>query len=1080
MKKPQRLELLWLFMVAPPLFAVEDTVPLSGSWRFALDRADRGAAEEWYNRDLPHRIRLPGSLQEQGYGDDVSTDTPWTGSLNDRSWFSDDRYAPYRQPGNIKVPFWLQPEKYYVGAAWYQRWITIPESWSGKRVVLHLERPHWGTTVWLDNRRVGQQDGLCAPHEYDLGTAVAAGRRRLTIRVDNRLLVPVGVNAHSVSDHTQGNWNGVVGDLSLRVTEPVWIADVQAFPDVAARRVRVQVNLGNASGRPGSGTLKVSAQSHNSPDIHRPAAKEYPVDWSADGGSAELIYDLGAGAQLWDEFRPALYRLRVEVPGVTAPRVVTFGLREAQIAGRQIAVNGGKIFLRGTLECCIFPLHGYPPTDVGSWKRVLGAARAHGLNHLRFHSWCPPEAAFVAADEMGFYYQVECSAWSYVFNQGTKLDTWIYAEAERIVKHYGNHPSLLLLVPSNEPGGRGYQKFVGNFVDYWKAKDSRRLYSAGSGWPSIAENEFHVTPRARAFPVRAKLGETASDYSSFLAKQSAPIVSHEIGQYCVFPNLDEIPKYRGLLKARNFEIVRDFMDQAGMADQARDFLRASGRLQALFYKDEIEACLRTPGWAGFQLLDLHDFPGQGTALVGVLDPFWEEKGYIGPGEFRRFCDETVPLARLPKRIWTNDEVLLARVDVAHFGPRDLGKVSARWRVRDAAHKLLAQGQFPPATLARGSVRPLGEFELSLARFPTPIALNLEILVPGTRFANDWNFWVYPARLTSATPPGVTVTKTLDEAAVDALEAGGPVVVLADPRTIRGKTTGRFDPIFWNKLWFPSQPQHTLGLLMDPGHPALARFPTAFHSDWQWQGIQNHSRPVVLDGLPKNFRPIVQVIDDWNTCRKLGLVLEASVGKGRLLVCAADLDRDLDARPPARQLRASLLDYAASSRFQPAAELQLSQVQALFRELTLTEKLGARVIRTDSAHRGHSATLLLDGDPTTIWHTKWGEGAPGFPHEVVIGFDQTATLGGLMLLPRQDRNPNGWIKDYAIFLSDDGQNWGEPVARGTLEANSREKAVKFATRATGRFLKLVALSSFDPTQPYASLAELSVLPAGPLK
>ena len=223
-----------------------------------------------------------------------------------------------------------------------------------------------------------------------------------------------------------------------------------------------------------------------------------------------------------------------------------------------------------------------------------------------------------------------------------------------------------------------------------------------------------------------------------------------------------------------------------------------------------------------------------------------------------------------------------------------------------------------------------------------------------------------------------------------LEGGGRVVLLADPRRVAGRTVGRFDPIFWNKLWFPSQPQHTLGLLLDPKHPALAQFPTAFHSDWQWQDLHNHSKPMVLDALPKELRPIVQVIDDWNTCRKLGLVFEARVGAGRLLVCAIDLDRDLAQRPAARQLRASLLAYAASNRFRPTTTLEIAQVRALFRDLTPMEKLGARVRRTDSQQGGYPGSLVLDGDPHTMWHTAWGDRAPGFPHELVVEFESPAT------------------------------------------------------------------------------------------
>ena len=86
---------------------------LSGTWSFQLDPQDSGLNEAWFAHPLStnQHIHLPGSLQAQGYGNDVGVDTQWTGDIFDRSWFTEDRYAPYRRPGHIKIPFWLQPEK---------------------------------------------------------------------------------------------------------------------------------------------------------------------------------------------------------------------------------------------------------------------------------------------------------------------------------------------------------------------------------------------------------------------------------------------------------------------------------------------------------------------------------------------------------------------------------------------------------------------------------------------------------------------------------------------------------------------------------------------------------------------------------------------------------------------------------------------------------------------------------------------------------------------------------------------------------------------------------------------------------
>ena len=278
---------------------------VSGTWAFQLDPRDTGIAEQWYNRTLVQQIKLPGSLQAQGYGEDISIMTPWTGDIFDRSWFTDPKYAPYRQPGNIKVAFWLQPEKHYVGAAWYQRDVDIPAEWAGRRITLYLERPHWGTQLWLADREIGTNNALSVPHVYDLGTGLTPGRHRLTIRVDNTMIVEVGVNAHSVSDHTQTNWNGIIGRIELVAGNPVWIDDVQIYPDVARKMVTAKVRIGNVFGRSGKGKLTLQARLYNASSQHEPQVLPMDVEITSEGATAEVQYPLGDEAQLWDEFNPS-------------------------------------------------------------------------------------------------------------------------------------------------------------------------------------------------------------------------------------------------------------------------------------------------------------------------------------------------------------------------------------------------------------------------------------------------------------------------------------------------------------------------------------------------------------------------------------------------------------------------------------------------------------------------------------------------------------------------------------------------------------------------------------------------------
>lgn len=928
--------LAWLAWLLPLTMAAAERLSLSGTWQVALDPQGVGRAELWHTRALAQPIELPGSLPDARLGNPVTVDTPWIGGIFDRSYFTAPEYAAYRQPGAVKVPFWLQPETHYVGQAWYQRSITVPEAWGGRRVTLELERPHWRTTVWLDGREVGSCDANGVSHSYDLGPEATPGCHRLTVCVDNRNLPDLGENSHSISDHTQGTWNGIVGRIELVATAPVWIDDLVVRTDFATRTATVRGRLGRTTGQPWPAKV----------DLSSPTALRSSILATVDAdGGFHAAYPFSTNAAAWDEFTPALHCLTVTLdPGES--RVETFGFREIGANGRQLRINGRPLFLRGTLDCAIFPRTGHPPTDRESWRRVLAVVKAHGLNHVRFHSWCPPEAAFVAADELGVYLQVEASAWpnhSTSLGDGHPVDNWVEAESERILRAYGNHPSFVILCAGNEPGGPRHPSWLSAWVARRKERDPGRLYTAGAGWPEVPESDFHSRSEPRiqswgeglASRINALAPETRTDYTDFVRLRSAPVVSHEIGQWCAYPNYAEISKYTGYLKPRNLEIFRDALIASGMGDQARAFLLASGRLQLLCYKEDIESALRTPEMGGFQLLGLQDFSGQGTALVGVLDAFWESKGYVTPEEFRRFCASTVPLARLDKRVFTTEERLVADVEAAHFGPAPLVGVTASWRCVADDGRVVAHGTFAPGTLAIGSAQRLGRIDFGLGEIPAPARYKLVVTLDGTPFENDWDVWIYPpaARLVSPLPTGVSLSTRLDAATEARLAAGEAVWLMVPPAKVRpdpkrGKIALGFSSIFWNTAWTNGQAPHTLGLLCDPQAPALAAFPTDFHSNWQWWYVIREAAPMILSALPGGVQPmIVQVVDDWFTHRKLALAFEVRVGPGRLLVTSIDF-RDAVLDPVRRQLRASLLAYVASPAFQPTTQATLEQVRSV--------------------------------------------------------------------------------------------------------------------------------------------------------
>jgi hypothetical protein len=477
------------------------------------------------------------------------------------------------------------------------------------------------------------------------------------------------------------------------------------------------------------------------------------------------------------------------------------------------------------------------------------------------------------------------------------------------------------------------------WVNYWRGHDARRLHTSGAGWPIIPENMYHNIPQPRIqnwgqgldSRINAQPPETVTDYGDWVTRLDQPIVSHEIGQWCVYPDFDEIEKYTGHLKAKNFETFRDFLEANHMGDQARDFLLASGKLQTLCYKEEIESALRTPGFGGFQLLDLHDFPGQGTALVGVVDPFWDSKPYVSPEEFRRFAGATVPLARLEKRYWRVSEQLTAVLDMAHFGVADLTDAVIYWRLEDGGGTAVSADELPAQTIVTGALTRCGEIAVSLADCVPAQKYKLVVGVTGHEAENDWELWLFADVVETAVPDDLLVTDTLDEATLAHLAQGGKALFLMPLDKLKVASQIGFSSIFWNTSWTRGQAPHTLGILCDPAHPVFAHFPTEYHSNWQWWELIHGSQAMVLDGMARALRPLIQPIDTWFEARRLGLLFEVQVNGGRLMVCSMDLESNLEERLVARQMWFSLMEYLGSEAFAPEVVVEADAIRALAAE-----------------------------------------------------------------------------------------------------------------------------------------------------
>lgn len=931
----KNLGLVFLFFILAQC-KQDDKIDLSGNWHVKLDERNTGETNLWHTQKSDNQVNLPGSLRDNGLGNPPTLETKWTGSIYDSSWFFNSFFEKYRKKDSLKFPFWLTPVKRYVGACWYQKEVNIPANWKEKSVLLYLERPHWQTKVWIDTMLLGSQNSLSTPHIYETAPGqIKPGKHLLTIRVDNAIHeIDPGINSHSITDHTQGNWNGIVGKMYLLEKNDIRISHVSILPDIETKKVRVKVAFNRKPGNNYKILINTNGINHN----HSIPKKEVLVENIS--GELTTDVDMGDNFKTWSEFAPYLYQMTISIAseeGIVDTDKEIFGMRVFSVHDKKFEINGIPTFLRGTTECCVFPLTGYPPTDVTEWDRIFTICKSFGLNHMRFHSYCPPEAAFSAADKAGFYLQVENPSWakySVTLGDGKPIDQYLMDETKRIIDTYGNHPSFCMMAYGNEPSGH-YVGYLEKWVDHFKKYDPQRVFSGastGRSWAIIENSDYIVRSPPRGLKWSERQPETKFDYRNKTENQERPYVTFEMGQWCAFPDFTEIKKYTGPLKARNFELFHDELDKNHMLDQAHDFLMASGKLQASCYKQEIEATMRTPNLAGFQLLALNDFPGQGTALVGVLDAFWDEKGYITAKEFKAFCNEVVPLARFDQFTYTNSDTLHANIEVANFSGDIIKNNIPNWLLTDKQGNTLHSGSFAPQDIPLGNCNHIGDINLPLEFIKESGKYTLKVKVGN--YVNHWDIWVYTPSGTQEITDDIYICSVFNEETVEVLKQGGKVLLLTAGKVENGNDIVQyFTPVFWNTSWFRMRPPHTTGLLINDKHPVFSGFPTEYYGDFQWWGLANKCQVMNLENFPPDFRPIVQPIDTWFLNRRLAMLFEAKVYNGKLIVNSMELGALSPDPIVAHQLFNSILKYMHSNDFNPRKRIDASIISELFEKKT---------------------------------------------------------------------------------------------------------------------------------------------------
>lgn len=717
---------------------------------------------------------------------------------------------------------------------------------------------------------------------------------------------------------------------------------------------------------------------------------------------------------------------------------------KVSVEGRNICINEKTEYMRGTHFGGDFPLSGMPNTDVDYWRKMFSTIIEWGFNFVRCHSYCPTEAAFLAADELGLYLQVECGMWN-TFSEGNPILSVLREETKNILHAFGHHPSFVLFSPSNEPGGNWYNvlrdwvKFAKN-VDRELGYEGRRVYTAQSGWyyevpPNQIDGTDYIYFHRSAFGpihggmIRNHWGWRGKDYSPSLVGCKLPVISHEMGQWCSYPDFDVIKKFSGYAKPGNFEIFKESAKENDVLQYNKEFTYCSGKNQVRLLKEDFEANFRTPEITGYEYLDLHDYTGQGTALVGVLDPFWENKGYTTKEEFKRFNSEVVLLARIKSYVLTGTDVFTAPVEISNFGKKDLSPVVVKWRITgNDTKRVLVSGEMKKDTVLLGQNTVLGEVTVDFSKmqwetacenkekqyFSRKLCFTITAAEEESKEIVAENVWELTVFINNAKKASVkkkdavVYTKSLKEAEL-ALREGKTVLFTPYLSDMDFECPNlSFRNVFWNAQMGPRWSRQ-LGIVVNEAHPAFRYFETGHSGGWEWEEIFNHARGFCL---PANYPAIVRVIDDWNRNFPLSLLFEAKVLNGKLLFVSANLDGEFEERPAAATLRESLLSYAASMDFCPDTDLSFDELTKHLRPMYK----GCDIIKkvTVNEEEREDSINIYDINPNIPFIMK----AEEFPVTFTFSLRHPVLVNRLYCLPIQnDRDFIGVIRKYQVKAGD---------------------------------------------------------------
>ena len=921
--------------------AADSVKDLSGTWRVT-------------GEGLSGVVRLPGTLADAKLGTH-KTATDWA------------KYTDRQSKGA------LTREYQYRGKAVYEREIELTEEEARYPLELVMERVMLHSELAIDGEAVGSCDSLAVEHVYPIPQRLTKpGRHTIRLTLDNSNRYNFSEWAHSYGPVMQSVWHGVVGEFALRRQSALRQSRVFAsWPTNGKLVMEVPEgfeNLGNVKLWK-CGSMDMEVWKCESVKARKPSPYRK--------GFSLVELKLEREPEAWSEHHPNLYVLELRDEANDFTHQIRFGFRSVSAHDHAIWINGYRWFMRGNLDCCHFPLTGAPETSVEWWRTTFRKLRNQdGINTIRFHSWTPPKAAFDAADELGMFCVVEAGIWVDRWHTtadkmgfGKPIDGFVQHELRNILERRGNSPSFISLGIGNELGGSDF-KVMGKWMNDCRAFDPSRLYLASTAREISPGDDYTTTHRhPEVGMVRGRFRPSTDwDYEDVYGKTRLPVVAHEIGQWPIYVDWKhELAKYTGVMRPYNLEHYRDVAVKSGTERFWPRFCKASAHLNRLMYKDEVESFMRTPSCAGLQLLSVQDFTGQGEALIGWRDSFYDLKPSVKVlASFRDIFNELPHLARFEKYCWSVGETYKAKL-----------------LVRNLTEKPILEGtEFEAAVAGRPPYRGY-TFRLAKTINPGEVGIVGEVSLPLTadmadkgfvlRFgSNAWPFWVFgrarspsapssvraarwsaptDGRVVAPRPPDTILETSSFDEAVAALAKGG-IVLYTGPSAKSAKS--HFKPVYWSTGHFKSANSElsTLGYSIRADHPVLRGFPTEDWADWQWYnlvegGVKHGIADLVGSFVPRDrggrgatalpaFDPIIQPVPDLHYSTPMGMLFELKVGNGRLMVCGLNLsDKTL---PEVCAIRKSILSYMGSKAFNPTASVDPETFKEAFAPQAAASKL----------------------------------------------------------------------------------------------------------------------------------------------